>query len=103
MLRPAYLKSKLIPPIATKDGGVLRTVEDARAYMLRLSKEREQRRHWQESRKLILEEADGAAVSWQLRIALLKDGKLDLRVEFKTAAGDGSRRSLPPEAPRSAW
>jgi hypothetical protein len=79
MLRPAYLKSKLIPPIATKDGGVLRTVEDARAYALRLSKEREQRRHWQESRKLILEEADGAA------------------------AGDGSRHSLPPEAPRSAW
>jgi hypothetical protein len=56
MLRPAYLKSKPIPPIATKDGGVLRTVEDARAYMLRLSKDRGQCPHLQESRKLILEE-----------------------------------------------
>jgi hypothetical protein len=35
-LRPAYLKAKLTRPIATKDGGTLRTVGDARAYMLAL-------------------------------------------------------------------
>ena len=78
MLRPAYLRSKLIPPIATKDGGVLRTVEDARAYMLRLSKERGQRWHWQQVRELIDQEADVDAVSWKLRLAILKDAKLNL-------------------------
>ena len=78
MLRPAYLKSKLIPPIATKDGGVLRTVEDARAYMLRLSKGRGQRWHWQQVRELIDQEADVDAVTWKLRLAILKDAKLDL-------------------------
>jgi len=78
MLRPSYLKSKLIPPIATKDGGVLRTVEDADAYMLRLSKEREQRRHWQQVRELIDQEADVDAITWKLRLAILKDAKLDL-------------------------
>jgi len=44
MLRPApYLSQKLTRPILTKDGGTLRTVLDARAYMLALSKDRERR------------------------------------------------------------
>jgi hypothetical protein len=37
----AYLSQKLTRPLPTKDGGTLRTVLDARAYMLRLSKDRE--------------------------------------------------------------
>jgi hypothetical protein len=37
----AYLSRKLTRPLATKDGGTLRTVLDARAYMFRLSKDRE--------------------------------------------------------------
>src|SRR5215831_21151173 len=37
----AYLSRKLTRPLPTKDGGTLRTVLDARAYMLRLSKDRE--------------------------------------------------------------
>jgi len=78
MLRPAYLSKKLTPPIATQDGGVLRTIREACDYMAAIGKERELRRHWQQTRKLILEEADGAAVSWQLRLALLKDAKLDV-------------------------
>jgi hypothetical protein len=36
------------------------------------------RPHWQQVHKLILEEADVAAVSWQFRLALLKDAKFDL-------------------------
>ena len=39
MLRPApYLSKKLSRPLPTKDGGVLRTVKDARIYMMALSK-----------------------------------------------------------------
>jgi hypothetical protein len=42
MLRPApYLSQKLARPLHTKDGGTLRTVLDARTYMLALSEDRE--------------------------------------------------------------
>ena len=44
--------------------------------MAAIGKEREARSHWQKVRKLILEEADLNTVSWGLRLALLKDGKL---------------------------
>ena len=40
--------------------------------------EREERPHWQDVCKLILEESEVVAVSWQLRLALLKDAKLDV-------------------------
>ena len=42
-----YLSRKLPRPLPTKDGGTLRTVLDARAYMLRLSKDRERSARWQ--------------------------------------------------------
>jgi len=39
MLRPAYLEQKLMPqPLPTKDGGVLRTIDDAHAYIIALPK-----------------------------------------------------------------
>jgi len=44
---PAYLSQKLDRPLPTKDGGTLRTVAEARAYMLGLSKSRELRSQWQ--------------------------------------------------------
>jgi hypothetical protein len=90
MLRPAYLSQKLIPPLPAKDGGTLRTIQEAWEYMAAISKEREQRRHWQQVRKLILEEADVAAVSWQLRLALLKDAKLDLAKISPASSGTRS-------------
>jgi hypothetical protein len=46
--------------------------------MAAMGKERELRRHWQHVRKLILEQADVAVVSWQFRLAVLKDAKLDV-------------------------
>ena len=46
--------------------------------MAAISKEREQRRHWRQVRELIDQEADVDAVSWNLRIAVLKDAKLDV-------------------------
>jgi hypothetical protein len=78
MLLPAYLSKKLIPRLPTKDGGTLYTIQDAWQYMAAISKEREQRRHWQHVRKLMIEEADVAAISWQFRLAVLKDAKLDV-------------------------
>jgi hypothetical protein len=62
----------------TKDGGTLRTVLDARAYMLRYSRERERSAQWQRAAQLVLAKADVGAFSRQLELALLYDGKLDL-------------------------
>ncbi len=75
MLRPAYLSQKLAGPLPTKDGGTLRTIRDAREYIASIGKER---RHYQQVSKQILEHAHVIAVSWQLRLALLKDAKLDV-------------------------
>jgi hypothetical protein len=72
----AYLSKKLTRPLATKDGGMLRTILDARAYMLRLSKDRERSAHWQRAAQLLLEHADIAAVSRQVELALVYDSKL---------------------------
>jgi hypothetical protein len=75
----AYLSRKLTRPLPTKDGGTLRTVLDARAYMFRLSKDRERSARWQRTAQLLLAKADVGAVSRQLETALLYDGKLDVR------------------------
>ena len=75
----AYLSRNLTRPLPTKDGGTLRTVLDARAYMLRLSKDRERSARWQRAAQLLLAKADVGAVSRQLELALLYDGKLDVR------------------------
>jgi hypothetical protein len=78
MLRPAYLSQKLTRPLPTKDGGTLRTVAEARAYMLGLSKARELRSQWQHAAKLLLGEADVAAFSRQIDLAPFYDAKLDV-------------------------
>ena len=57
---------------------MLRTVLDARAYMLRLSKDPERSARWQRAAQLLLAKADVGAVSGQLELALLYDGKLDV-------------------------
>jgi hypothetical protein len=78
MLRPEYLAQKLTPyPLPTKDGGVLRSIGDARANMLALSKKREQRAHWQHAYRLFLQQASAAALTRQVQVALFMDGKLD--------------------------
>jgi NTP pyrophosphatase (non-canonical NTP hydrolase) len=68
MLRPVYLSKNLTSPIPTKDGGTLRTIGEACEYMSAIGKEREQRRHWQQVRELMLQEAD-----WVRILALLID------------------------------
>jgi len=43
-----YLAQRLTPyPLPTKDSGLLRTVGDARTYLLTLPKARKLRTHWQ--------------------------------------------------------
>jgi hypothetical protein len=73
---PAYLQIKLTCPLRTKDGGTLRTVLDARTYMLALSEDREDRSQWQRAAELLLAEADVAALSKAVELALFYDAKL---------------------------
>jgi predicted secreted protein len=75
---PAYLSQKLTRPLGTKDRGTLRTVLDARTYMLALSKQRETRTQWQGAAELLLAQADVAAFSKAVELALFYDAKLDL-------------------------
>ena len=52
---PGYLAEELTPyPLPTKEGRVLRTIGDVRAYMLALSKEREWRDHWKHAYRLLV-------------------------------------------------
>ena len=64
--------------IPAKDGGTLRTILQACEYMAAIGKERELRPHWQQVRELMLQEADVAAVSRRVRLAVLKDAKLNV-------------------------
>jgi hypothetical protein len=74
LLRPAYLSQRLDRPLPTKDGGTLRTVLDARTYMLGLSKDREHSARWQRAAELLLAEAD--ALTKQVELALFFEAKL---------------------------
>jgi hypothetical protein len=75
-LRPAYLKSNLSRPLPTKDGGELRTVADARAYMLALAPNRELRTQWQHACALLLAQTAVAALTDQIELALFYDARL---------------------------
>jgi hypothetical protein len=78
MLPGEYLSERLTPhPLPTKAGGVLRTVGDARAYILTLPKTRRSRAHWKRATSLLLEEVGAAALTRQVQVALAIDGKLD--------------------------
>ena len=77
-LRPAYLKAKLTRPIATKDGGTLRTVGDARAYMLALPNAGRCAGAGSAPRPLLLDGADVGEFSRQVELALFYDAKLDV-------------------------
>ena len=78
MLPSEYLSERLTPhPLPTKDGGVLRTVGDARGYILTLPKTRKSRAHWKRASLLLQEEVGAAALTQQVQAALVMDGKLD--------------------------
>jgi hypothetical protein len=78
LLRPEYLFQKRDRLLPTKDGGTLRTVLDARTYMLGISEARQLRAQWQRAAELPLEEADVTALRKQVEMALFYDAKLDV-------------------------
>ena len=79
MVRPTrYLLKKLLLPLPIKGGGLLRTVDDARAYVLALPSQAQP--EWEQVYTLISEEADIAAITRQVLLALLLDDQLDLKV-----------------------
>jgi hypothetical protein len=95
MFSPDYLAAPLTPyPLPTKDGGVLRTIGDARAYMLKLSEERQWLDHWKPAYRLLVHGAGAAPLSLQVYVALSKDGQLDLEaLERMTTLGGGTSPS----------
>jgi hypothetical protein len=88
---PNYLAERLAPyPLPTKDGGVLRTIGDARAYMLALLTQREWLDHWKPAYRLLAQGAGAAALTKQVQLALSRDGQLDVEAfERMTALGGG--------------
>jgi hypothetical protein len=72
----SHLSKRLTRSLRTTDGGTLRTVLDARSYMLRLSKDRQRSAQWQRAAQLT--KADVGAFSRQVELALRYDGKLDV-------------------------
>jgi hypothetical protein len=76
-LPAAYLSQNHTQPLPSKDGGVLRTI-GAVTYMLALPRARgELCQRWQQATKLILDQADVAAVSHQMHLALFYDAQLE--------------------------
>lgn len=75
---PDYLAEPLTPnPLPSKDGGVPRTIDDARAFMLALSREREWRDHWKAAYRLLVQGASAEALTEQVHLALSVDGEFD--------------------------
>ena len=75
---PNHLAQPLTPyPLPTEDGGVLRTIGDARAYMLALPKEREWLDHWKAAYRLLVRGANAAELTRQVHLALSVDGEFD--------------------------
>ena len=74
-------------PLREKHGNTIRTLNDARAYMLALEKRRPgitKRQHWQSAASKLIDAAEGGevdAVAKQLRLALLLEGLLDMSAE----------------------
>ena len=78
LLTPASPERLTPYPLPTKDRGVLRTIGDARVYMLALSKEREWLDHWKAAYRLLVVGAGAAELTRQVQLALSRDGQLDV-------------------------
>ena len=69
---------------------MLRTIGDARAYMLKLSEERQWLDHWKPAYRLLVHGAGAAPLTLQVYVALSKDGQLDVEaLEHMRALGGG--------------
>ena len=75
----AYLSQKLPQPLPIKDRAVLRTIGDAANDVLALPQEQtEHCNRWRHAAQLLLDQADVAAVSHQVHLALFYDAQLDI-------------------------
>jgi hypothetical protein len=90
-LSRTFLAKKLSRPLPTKDGGILRTIAEARAYMVALPPERELSQHWQRPCRLLLEQADVGTLTWQVQLALAAGMTRDAWGLGWAAAGGGER------------
>ena len=73
---------KLPRIVVTSDGFTLGTLAEASAYMLTLPEGIQLRPYWQHAAKLVMEAAGGGditAATDQIALALLLDGRLNLR------------------------
>jgi len=87
---PQHLAERLTPyPLPTKDGGVLRTIGDVRAYMLALSQERQWLNHWKTAYRTLVHGATSAALTQEVHLALSRDGQLDVEA-FEREARRGT-------------
>ena len=75
------------------NGGVLRTVTEARAYMIALPALRETRQHWQHAAALMMAEADVGDLTQQLHLALFPRSPARLRLSVTPVCGLDSSRS----------
>ena len=73
-----YLRQKLTQPLPIRGGPVLRTIGEAANYVLELP-HAESCNRWRRAAELLLDQADVATVSKQVKLALFYDAQLDLK------------------------
>jgi hypothetical protein len=74
----AYLSQKLTQPLPIEDGAVLRTIGDAANVLALPQEQAEHCNRWRHAAQLLLDQADVAAVSHQVHLALFYDTQLDI-------------------------
>jgi hypothetical protein len=73
----AYLAKKLTQPLPIRGGVCLRTIGEAANYVLELP-QAESANRWSGAAELLRDQADVAAVSKQVKLALFYDAQLDI-------------------------
>ena len=82
MLNHGYIAQTLRRPLATKDGGTLRTFADAANYIIALPEDRVG--PIRTVAQLILDMAEPSEISRQLELALFYDRQLNLKTPTST-------------------
>jgi hypothetical protein len=73
-----YLRQKLTQPLPIRGDPVLRTIGEAANYVLELP-HAESCNRWRRAAELLLDQADVATVSKQVKLALFYDAQFDLK------------------------
>jgi hypothetical protein len=70
---------RLPTPLPIKEGPTLRTISDARQYILELPPHLAERSYWQHATKLMLDGASPEAIGKAVQLALFYEANLDLK------------------------